>query len=415
MKLKISTLLKLLVAGLLVFMTADLQAQLIYKTKFSAVEGYTNGWAIGQPSIGNQWINANADWDWVNAFEPSPASYSPMNNGCSWWPTEADIPGWPGGPWYIVTATNTTAPGGGQLKVASDNNFGTNKQTYFFKMDFPKQVTGPITVTWDWKYYMTNEIPADYDVYTNNYPGLPGYDCGFTLSDYANRTADGTLGNPNWKYNELGTPCRLGSRQDCRYNGSNLCDGGGEWNNYGPQFKDGKTLHMTLIAYVTNSPPSTNNCCLGNSTINTFNAFCQRDGETNWQTAFSDGQYTVDVITGDPGCLYPPECLQTNAQVIAQSGMRRSAGCIDPTSGINCLMLWMNSTQYPRYVTVSNIRVVGPDPVAVPTISILGSTVTFTGWLEAADSLKGPWTTVSVQSPYIIPPGTAKKFFRAEN
>ena len=78
-------------------------------------------------------------------------------------------------------------------------------------------------------------------------------------------------------------------------------------------------------------------------------------------------------------------------------------------------MLWMNSTQYPRYVTVSNIRVVGPDPVAVPTISILGSTVTFTGWLEAADSLKGPWTTVAVQSPYTIPPGTAMKFFRADN
>ena len=105
----------------------------------------------------------------------------------------------------------------------------------------------------------------------------------------------------------------------------------------------------------------------------------------------------------------------TNDMVIAQSGMRRCAGEVDPTSGINCLMLWMNSTQYPRYVTVSNIRVVGPDPVPRPTLSILGSTVTFTGWLEAADSLKGPWTTVAIQTPYTIPPGTGMKFFRADN
>ena len=67
-----STILKFLGCGLLVFSTADVHAQLLYKTKFSALEGYTNGWMIGQPSVGNKWANVNADWEWVYANEPTP-------------------------------------------------------------------------------------------------------------------------------------------------------------------------------------------------------------------------------------------------------------------------------------------------------------------------------------------------------
>ena len=110
------------------------------------------------------------------------------------------------------------------MKIASDGNFGTNAQTYFWKMDFPKQLTGPITVTWDWQFHCTNEIPADYDPTNNNYSGsLPGFDHGFTFSDYANRTAElndagDTVPNPNWKYSELSTPFRLSTYQDGRHN-----------------------------------------------------------------------------------------------------------------------------------------------------------------------------------------------------
>jgi hypothetical protein len=387
---KLSTLMKMLVAGLLVLQTADLQAQLIYKTKFSAVEGYTNGWAIGQPTSGTtKWANSDADWAWNALFAPT---YSgAMNNGCSWWPTTAQIPDWPGGPWYIVTATNTTAPGGGQMRIASDGNKGTNGGTYFFRMEFPggPQLTGPITVTWDWQFGMTNQLPADYDLYTNNYNGsLPGFDHGFTFSDYANRMNDG---NPNWLYNELCTPFRLSTLQDARHNAIGACDGNGDWNNYGPMYKDGKVLHMKLIAYVTNAPAEYKN---------SFDGFCQRDGETNWQTAFRVDSYV------DP-----------DYQIfVPGSGMRRCAGSVDPTSGVNCLTLWMNGDQYTRWVTVSNIRVVGPDPVAVPTLSIgHDGKVTFTGWLEEADSLAGPWTTVAVQSPYTIPAAAGPKFYRADN
>ena len=46
--------LKFLAFGLLVFLTPNLQAQVLKKIQFPPVEGYTNGWLIGQPSIGTQ-------------------------------------------------------------------------------------------------------------------------------------------------------------------------------------------------------------------------------------------------------------------------------------------------------------------------------------------------------------------------
>jgi hypothetical protein len=377
--------------GLLILLAANLQAQLLYKTQFSAVEGYTDGWMIGQPSSGNRWQNANADWEWVQAHEPSPETYSPLNNGKSWIPEGANEP------WYIVTATNTTAPGGGQMMVASDGNRGTNAATYFWKMDFPKQITGPITVTWDWQFKCTNEIPADYHPLTNNYNSvLPGYDHGFGLADYANRTADGDIGNPNWKYSELSTGVRLSSRQDCRYNGLGACGGGGSWFDRGPEFKDGKVLHMKTIMYVANGVK-------GDVTYaNSYDNFAQRDGEEVWQTAKYDGDPEYEDALG-PKPMDP-------------FGMRRCVGEVDSTSGVNCIMCWMNGDQFSRYVLISNIRVVGPDPVAVPGLSIDKSgKLAFDGWLEAADVPEGPYALVAVQSPYSPPAGTKAKFYRASN
>jgi hypothetical protein len=194
--------LKCLAWGLLVFLTADLQAQLLYKTKFSAVEGYTNGWCIGQPSIGNKWANACYDLDWIRTNIGTPTSYSPLNNGAG--STNED-----GSIFYNVTATNCTAPGGGQMMIAADNNqndlgypppdeFTAGRGTYFFKMDFPTQRRGPITVTWDWSFHHTNEIPADFDPTNNSYSdSLPGYDQGFCFADWENRFADSADGNPN--------------------------------------------------------------------------------------------------------------------------------------------------------------------------------------------------------------------------
>ncbi|HNQ87509.1 MAG TPA: hypothetical protein PKM73_02610 [Verrucomicrobiota bacterium] len=394
---KTPTFLKLLGCGLLALSTVDVQAQLLYKTKFSAMEGYTNGWMIGQPSIGAKWENANADWDWVWANEYSPEAYSPMNNGKSWFPEGATEP------WYIVTATNTTAAGGGQMMVASDGNFGTNAMTYFWKIDFPKQMTGPITVTWDWQFHCTNEIPADYDPTNNNYNAvLPGYDHGFGLADYANRTADGEIGNPNWKYSELSTGVRLSSRQDCRYNGLGACGGGGSWFDRGPEFKDGKVLHMKTVMYVADGF----NGDLGYA--NSYDNFAQRDGEDIWQTAKYDGNPDYEDQLG-----YKP---------MPEFGMRRCPGEVDPTSGINCIMCWMNGNQFGRYVLVSNIRVWGPDGIPTPTLRIDPVEpdqvkITFTGWLQAADAPEGPFVDVALPSasPLTIPAKDAAKYYRCEN
>jgi len=98
-----STVLKLLPCASLLLLAADLQAQLLYKTKFLALEGYQNGWAIGQPSMGNKWLNANDDWSY-----DSSGAYTSLNNGKSWWRDGATEP------WYIVRVTNSAAPGGGR-------------------------------------------------------------------------------------------------------------------------------------------------------------------------------------------------------------------------------------------------------------------------------------------------------------
>jgi len=154
---------------------------------------------------------------------------------------------------------------------------------------------------------------------------------------------------------------------------------------------------MKLVVHVTNAEPQY---------VNTYEAWAQRDGEDIWQTAFKEDTQVTWIRDGIP-----------LDRTVATSGMRRCAGETDPTSGINCLMLWMNGTQSTeRYVTVSNIRVVGPDPVPVPNLSIdKTGKVTFDGWLEAAEAVGGPYTTVAVQSPYQIPPGSGNKFFRASN
>jgi hypothetical protein len=56
-----------------------------------------------------------------------------------------------------------------------------------------------------------------------------------------------------------------------------------------------------------------------------------------------------------------------------------------------------------------------PAPVK-PAVSIQGSTVTFTGKLQAAASLNGPFTEVQgATSPYQISAGSEIRFYRASN
>jgi hypothetical protein len=79
MKMGTSTVMKIFGCGLLVFLTADLQAQLLKKIQFTPAEGYTNGWAYGQPAQdgtnvwwntstypGNGWTNADGSTFYSN-------------------------------------------------------------------------------------------------------------------------------------------------------------------------------------------------------------------------------------------------------------------------------------------------------------------------------------------------------------
>lgn len=395
-KARISTVLKFLGCGLLVFLTADLQAQLLKKIQFTPAEGYTNGWLIGQPSSGTKWENANGD-----------ENFGGLNNGASW--TNSD-----GSPFYMATATNWSGSKWA-MKIASDGNQGTNNSVYYWRMPFPKTMVGPITVEWDWQYFPTNPIPVDFNA-TNSCPitefgqalpctndvgaNLQTTDVGFTLTDSANALTDG---NPNVVFNELCTPSRLGGDQvaDCRFNAIGVCGGGGDWFKRGPRYQDGKLIHEKIVAYVglTGDAAETNN---------TWACWANRQGEDVFQTAspLADPDYG----------------LPDNPKPRPAFGMRRCPGELDPASGINSITLWMNSSpdKVGTYVLISNIRVTGPNPVPVPTLNIqrVGTDVklTFDGWLEAADAVGGPYTPVAVQSPYQVPASAAaKKFYRASN
>jgi hypothetical protein len=104
--------------------------------------------------------------------------------------------------------------------------------------------------------------------------------------------------------------------------------------------------------------------------------------------------------------------------------MRRCAGEKDPTSGINCLMLWMNGTQTTdRYVLVSNVVVLGPIPVLSIERAGANVNVTYSGTLQSADFVQGPYNDVIGQSTNVMvglktwqtPASGTKKFYRAYN
>lgn len=329
--------------GLLVVLAASLQAQLIKQINFSKAEGYTDGPLWGQPA------GASAVWTCVSA-----------NTGDTFVNDEGELI-------IVQSITNET------LRIHPDHT-GTELGVIYWAIPFPVQKKGPITVTWDWKFFATNEIPADYDPTNNNYNAqLQGTDLGFTLSDSVNRL----LGDdPVYAvFNELCTPCRMGARCDTR-NGTGECDGGGTWLDAGPEYKDGKLLHMKMTLYFGDDNDPFNN---------TFDAWAQREGEEVWQTA--DHNY-----------------------------YRR---CPTPENGIDCITMWMNNGDLETYITVDNIRIVGPNPIEPPTVKIEKSgtkvKLTYTGTLQSADVPQGPYSNVDGASPLEIPAGGQTKFYRATN
>lgn len=393
--------LKFLAFGLLVFLAPNLQAQVLKKIQFTPVEGYTNGWLIGQPSIGTQWENANGNTD-----------FGGLNNGRSLMIDDK--------PFLMATATNWSGTKWAMM-IASDGNQGTNNSVYYWRIPFPQTLTGPITVEWDWQYFPTNQIPADFDP-TNSCPitaegqalpctneigaNLQTTDVGFTLADSANAEFGD---NPNVVFNELSGITRLGGDHvaDSRFNEVGVCEGKGDWFKRGPRYQDGKLIHEKMVAYVglTGDAAATND---------TIGVWANRQGEAVIQTA-------SPVEIPDYGAPDGPKSMPA-------FGMRRCPNEYNvvngtgKTSGINCITLWMNSSpdKFGTYVLISNIRVTGPNPVPVPNLkiepSVTSTKVTFEGWLEAADAPQGPYTVVAVTSPYQIPSGAAgQKYYRASN
>ncbi|MFM7215542.1 MAG: hypothetical protein ACKO3H_11770, partial [Verrucomicrobiota bacterium] len=79
----------------------------------------------------------------------------------------------------------------------------------------------------------------------------------------------------------------------------------------------------------------------------------------------------------------------------------------------------LEGQQNPSNYSVQRIRIgtsVAPRGGVTPTVSIQGSTVTFTGKLQEASSLSGTFTDVpGATSPYTIPVGSQIRFYRSSN
>jgi hypothetical protein len=369
-----ATRLKLLGCGLLLLIAGDLQAQLLTKVKFSPLEGYSPGPLYGQPSGGGTYV-----WTCVS-----------QNTGDTFVNGEGVVH-------YVQSVSNDT------MCVRPDGKQGTLTDVMYWAMPFPAQRKGPVTVTWDWKFFSTNvllnAIPPDYDPTNNNYQAtLQGTDVGFTLADAANRQ----MGDPAEYavFNELSTPTRLGSVADSRFNlAYGACGGGGDWNNRGPEFKDGKTLHMKMVAYF-GDPAS--------PTDGSYDVWAQREGEDLWRTTICNPA--------------KPACFENFPE--GPFPFRRCPGEYDGDVKLDCITLWMNDglDKYGAFLLIDNIRITGPDPVPAPTLRIDAAPdhkvkLTFTGWLQAADSPQGPYADVALpaSSPLTIPADAAAKFYRAEN
>jgi len=181
----------------------------------------------------------------------------------------------------------------------------------------------------------------------------------------------------------------MGSVCDSRYNFSyGACDGGGNWNGSyppaGPEFKDGKKLHMKLVAYFGDETSPTNNA---------FDVWAQREGEEIWRETVNDTF---------PDGPYP---------------MRR---CPTPGNGIDCITMWLNGGTFPTHIEVSNIVVVGPIPVVRIERNDVKVKVTYTGTLQAAQYPDGPFKDVAGPTDFMatfssleVPATATATFYRA--
>jgi hypothetical protein len=120
-----------------------------------------------------------------------------------------------------------------------------------------------------------------------------------------------------------------------------------------------------------------------------------------WKKGDTTGNARADVLGGD--------------RLLFLSGSREHNGLNSEGSGMYDLTadgakLFVNAVNYMAGVT--------PQPPA-PNISVSGNvnavTVTFIGTLESADSINGPWGTVTgATNPYSVPPTGDMKFYRSK-
>ena len=211
---------------MLAFLTASSQAQLVKKVNFSKAEGYKNGQLIGQPVGG--------DTVWTSF------SKNKGDNG-------------------VVAGETVFAVSEERMVIHPDNSNdlldadGVKMDMMYLGLPFPVQKKGPVTLTWDWQFFGTEDLKTD---------------LGFTCSD----TENVKLGDSEeWAvFNELSAITRMGDLVDAR-NGDGNFAGDGSWvSDNGIVYRDGVLIHMRMVVDLVNW---------------TFDIFATREGEEEVQVA----------------------------------------------------------------------------------------------------------------------------------
>ncbi len=143
----------------------------------------------------------------------------------------------------------------------------------------------------------------------------------------------------------------------------------------------------------------------------------QRAGDMVWELAIPNGRYAVRIVAGDATAV--DSVFQFSVEDVLTTTYTPSVAAVWGTFEVEARvadgLLTIRSGPAAAnnkicFVTVQSL------PDVAPTIGIEAGRVIFTGRLQAADSIQGPFQDVSgVTSPYQMPSGGAQMFYRSVN
>ena len=151
--------------------------------------------------------------------------------------------------------------------------------------------------------------------------------------------------------------------------------------------------------------------------LDTLNHLQKNGGDMVWEIAVPSGRYAVRMVAGDATAV--DSVFQFTVEDVTTGTYTPTAtaawGTFDVEVRVQDGLLTVRSGPSASnnkicYVTLQSL------PDLPPTLSIQGAKVTFTGKLQQADTITGPFQEVpGATSPYDIPATGSQKFYRSSN